>query len=56
MISYKLGGGNSFIWQLSFAVLLALPIVGASMFVGKLIETNKYLNIVFFGRFSNNGK
>lgn len=44
------GGGNTFIWQLLFSMLLVLPIVGASMFVGKLIETNKYLNIVFFGR------
>ena len=44
------GGGNTFIWQLLFSVLLALPIVGASMLVGKLIETNKYLNVVFFGR------
>lgn len=35
---------------LLFSMLLALPIVGASMFVGKLIETNKYLNVVFFGR------
>lgn len=44
------GGGNIFLWQLLLSALLALPIVGASMFVGKLIETNKYLNIVFFGR------
>lgn len=44
------GGGNIFIWQLLLSVLLALPIVGASMFVGRLIETNKYLNVIFFGR------
>lgn len=44
------GGGNIFIWQLSFSVLLALPIIGASMLVGKLMEENKYLNVVFFGR------
>ena len=43
-------GDNIFIWQLSLSLLLALPIVGASMFVGKLIEINKYLNILFFGR------
>lgn len=44
------GGGNIFIWQLLLSVLLALPIVGASMFVGRLIETDKYLNVIFFGR------
>lgn len=42
--------GNPFIWQLLFAILLALPIVGACMFIGKLIETNKFLNLVFFGK------
>lgn len=41
---------NPFIWQLTFSLLLSLPIVSASMFVGKLIETNKYLNVIFFGR------
>jgi fucose 4-O-acetylase-like acetyltransferase len=44
---------NPFIWQLVFAVFLALPIIGCSMFVGKLIQSNKYLSIVLFGRLFN---
>lgn len=40
---------NPFIWQLTFAFLLSIPIIASSMFVGKLIETNKYLKFIFFG-------
>lgn len=42
--------GNSFIWQLTFAFLLSIPIVAASMFIGKLIETNTVLNFLCFGK------
>ncbi|MDD6889869.1 MAG: acyltransferase [Bacteroidales bacterium] len=42
--------GNPFIWQLTFAFLVSIPIVAASMFVGKLIETNRILNFVCFGK------
>lgn len=41
---------NSFIWQLTFAFMLSMPIIAASMFVGKLIETNRILNFVCFGK------
>lgn len=42
---------NPFIWQLTSAMLLSIPIIVASMFVGKLIEHNKYLNSIFWGKF-----
>lgn len=42
--------GNPFIWQLTFAFLLSIPIVAASMFIGKLIETNTVLNFLCFGK------
>jgi len=45
--------GNPFIWQLLFAVLLAIPLVAASMFVYKLIEMNRWLQLLCFGRKSN---
>lgn len=41
---------NPFIWHFCLSVLLLMPIIGASMFIGKLIETNKYLNLLFFGK------
>ena len=41
---------NPFIWQLSFAFLLAIPIIAACMFIGKLIDNNKYLNFAFMGK------
>lgn len=42
--------GNPFIWQLTFAFLLSIPIVAASMLIGKLIETNTVLNFLCFGK------
>lgn len=42
--------GNPFIWQLAFAILVAIPIVAVSMFVYKLIEMNKWLYLTFFGK------
>ena len=47
---------NPFIWQLTFAFLLSIPIIASSMFVGKLIETNKYLKFIFFGHTFGNEK
>ena len=44
------GGVNIFIWQLLFAFLVAIPIVAASVFIGILLEKNKYLNLLFFGK------
>lgn len=41
---------NPFIWHLSFSMLLSLPIIVASMFLGLLIQQNKYLNFLFFGK------
>lgn len=45
-----LNAENPFIWQLVFAAALSMPIIAASMFVGQLIESNKYLNLLFFGK------
>lgn len=42
--------GNPFIWQLTFAVAAAIPIVAASIFVYKLMEMNKWLYFIFFGK------
>lgn len=47
---------NAFIWQLSFAFMLSVPIVATCMFVGKLIETNKILDSIFFGKFYDHKK
>lgn len=41
---------NAFIWQLTFALLMSIPIIAASMLVGRLIKLNKYLNLVFLGK------
>lgn len=41
---------NAFIWQLSFAFMLSIPIVAASMFVGKVIATNRFLDFICFGK------
>lgn len=45
-----LNANNPFIWQLTFAFMLAIPITTASMFIGKLMEANKYLNLLFYGK------
>ena len=42
--------GNPFIWQLTFAIFTTMPIIAVSVFIGKLIEMNKYLNFIFFGK------
>lgn len=47
---------NSFIWQLTFAFLLSIPIIAISMLVGRLISTNKLLNFVCFGKLFWNEK
>lgn len=39
-----------FIWQFFFAVALSSIIIAASLFVGSLIEKNKYLSFVALGR------
>lgn len=39
-----------FVWQLFFAVVLSSVIIAVSLFVGSLIEKNKYLNLVVFGK------
>ena len=41
---------HPFMWVLTFSVLLSLPITIVSAFIGWLIEQNKYLNLVFFGK------
>lgn len=41
---------NPFIWQLTFAFLLSIPIIASCMFVGRLIETNRFLNFMCFGK------
>ena len=41
---------NPFIWHLTFSLLLSLPIIVACIFVGQLIQQNKYLNFLFFGK------
>lgn len=45
--------GNPFIWQLTCALLVAIPIVAASIFVYKLIEMNRWLFLLFFGKLFN---
>ena len=42
--------GNPFIWQLTMAVLIAVPIVTASIFVYKMISMNRWLYLSFFGK------
>lgn len=42
--------GNPFIWQLTFALIVAIPIITASVFVYKLIEMNRYLFLICFGK------
>ncbi|NBH93592.1 acyltransferase [Muribaculaceae bacterium Z1] len=42
--------GNPFIWQLTFAMIIAVPIVAASIFLYKLMEMNKWLYFIFFGK------
>lgn len=50
VVSVVLDVGNPFIWQLTLSLLLSVPIVAASIFIGQLIESNKYLNLLFFGK------
>lgn len=39
-----------FIWQFFFAIALSSIIIAASLFVGSLIEKNKYLSFVLLGK------
>lgn len=42
--------GNPFIWQLTMAFLVAVPIVTASIFVYKMISMNRWLYLSLFGK------
>ena len=42
--------GNPFIWQLTCALIVAMPIIAASVFVFKTIEMNRYLFFIFLGK------
>lgn len=44
---------NPFIWQLTFAVTMAIPIIMASVFVYRLISQNQWLFLIFFGKKTN---
>ena len=41
---------NGFIWQLSLAFLLTVPITAACLFVGTIIKTNKLLSWIMLGK------
>ncbi len=41
---------NPFIWTLLFSLLLAIPIVLASCFIGDIVNHNKYLRFVILGK------
>ena len=41
---------NGFIWQLSLAVLLTIPITAACLFVGAIIKRNTLLNWLMLGK------
>lgn len=41
---------NPLIWQFSYALILTIPITVAALLVGRLVESNKYLSFVFFGK------
>lgn len=42
--------GNPFIWMLAFAMLLVVPIIIASCFVGSLVNNNRYLRFIILGK------
>lgn len=42
--------GNPFIWMLTFAVLLSIPITAAAYFVGSIIEKNNFLKYIVLGK------
>ena len=41
---------NPFVWQISLGLLITIPIVAASIFTYKLIEMNRWLYMLFFGK------
>jgi len=44
--------GNPFIWQFTFAILTAFPIIVVSCLIFKTISMNHWLNLMFFGKLS----
>ena len=41
---------NPFVWQLTLAFMVSIPIIVASVFVYKVIEMNKWLYFISFGK------
>lgn len=41
---------NPYIWQFTVALMVTIPIIAASIWVYKVIEMNKYLYFIFFGK------
>lgn len=41
---------NPFIWQLTISFLISIPIISVSVIVYKLIEGNRWLNLLMFGK------
>lgn len=44
------GGSYAFIWQLTASLVLSIPVICASIFVYKIIEQNRYLYLLLFGK------